>query len=92
MIAYQGYVFLIFGIAVMLGLYLVSKAILTLQNQPSTPQKSEPQATKKPDETPQFDPALLLSKSGKPLAGAALQNRIEALARRQREGKPLVSE
>jgi len=85
MIAYQSYIFFILVGAAGLGLYILVKAMLLTQKSATgvSTAGSEPPA--------EFDPALLLSKSGKPLAGTALQNRLEALARRQRQGKPLES-
>lgn len=90
MLAYQTYITLVCGLVVLLGIVMLIKAIAGARAA-----SSQPLSTSAVPEAPtfdQFDPALLLSKSGKPLAGAALQNRLEALVRRQQEGRPLTSD
>lgn len=92
MLAYQSYIFLVVITAASLGLSILVRAILLSQKSATAarrrPSFGVPTADSEPGAA--IDPALLLSKSGKPLAGAALQNRLEALARRQ--GNPLESE
>lgn len=84
MLAYQTYITLVCGLALLLGIAMLIKAIASAQADSAQLSTSE---VPEPSKLDQFDPALLLSKSGKPLAGTALQNRLEALVRRQQEGR-----